>query len=332
MASDSGVARPLAILAVLGVLVVGAVVGAYAFERPSVRDVENDWGTVTDEQTEVKTRITITNPWLVELTDAAVAAEYTVSLNGIQVVDGRKESVQLSGSPSVIETSVWVDNSVIPRWWASHINGNQTTTVRVDPAVETELGGYTFGVSSLTRTRTVRTDLLEPLQTDRPRRLQVRSRTVLVVNETRASWGQATADRTPLHASATVTNPLPVALPLTNVTYTVRMNDLVVGSGRAGTQTYISPGATETIQTDAVIDNRQLDEWWVTHRRNDGTSRLIVTFNATVEVAGERIRIPLRFLSFERTFTTDFFGTRSPPSDEPPARVEPERASRVSPS
>lgn len=332
MASDSGVARPLAIVVALGVLLGGIAVGAYAIDRPSVRCVENDWGTVTEERTEVQTRITITNSRLVELTDTAVAAEYTVSLNGIQVVDGRKESVRLSGPASVIESSVWLDNSDIPRWWASHVNRGEKTTVRVNPTVETELGGYAFGVSSLTRTRTVRTDLLEPLRVDRTRQLRVRNRTVLVVNETRARWGNATVERTPLDGSATVTNPLPVAVPLTNVTYTVRMNDVVVGRGRAGTQTVVQPGATETIEADAVIDNQKLDEWWVTHRRNDGTSRLVVTFNATVEVVGERIRVPLRFLSLERTFTTDILGGDSPPRDERRAAVDPEASFGTRPS
>lgn len=325
MASDSGIARPVAVLALLALLVGGAAIGAATFERPTVRSVENEWGTVSEERTEVVTHVTVTNPRLVELVDGGVATEYTVSLNGIRVVDGRTESVRLSGSESRIEESVWLDNSEIPRWWASHVNRGEETTVRVNPTVETQLGGFSVGASSLTRTRTVRTDLLEPLQVERTRRLRVGGRSVLVVDETRAEWGNATVERTPIHASATVTNPLPVALPLTNVSYTVRMNDVVVGHGNAGARTVVPSGATRTIETDAVIDNQQLDEWWVTHRRNDGTSRLVVTFDATVEVAGERIRVPLRFLSVERTFTTDIFGAESPPSDEGRTEVGGER-------
>lgn len=308
MVLESRSAKSVAVLVVLILVAAVAGFGAIALDRPRIDRIENDWGTVTQERTEVQTRITVDNPRVVEFADATLDAEYTVSLNGIEVADGQKESVELSGRQNVVEVSTWLDNSDIPRWWASHVNNGETTTVTVNPTIETEFVGVHFGAASLTRKRTVQTNLLEPLNVDRTRGLQALGRTVLYVNETRAQWGNATVDRTPIDASATVTNPLPVALPITDVTYTIRMNDIVVGHGQAGSQTLIPPESTETIHAHAVIDNQKLDEWWVSHRRNDGTSTLTVAFNASVSVTGNKVRLPLTAFSYNRTFSTHLLG------------------------
>lgn len=308
MAPESRIATMVTVTVVLILVAAVAGFGVIALDRPRIDRVENDWGTATQERTEVRTRITVDNPRTVELADATLDAEYTVSLNDIEVADGQKSSVSLSGRRNTVEVSTWLNNSDIPRWWASHVNAGETTTVTVDPTVETAFLGVDFGAASLTQQRTVQTNLLEPLNVDRTRELRAFERTVLYVNETRAQWSNATVERTPIDASATVTNPLSVPLPMTNVTYTIQMNDVVVGHGQAGNQTIVPPNSTETIHLRTVIDNQKLDEWWVSHRRNHGTSELTVEFNASVSVAGDEIRVPLSALSYERTFTTNLLG------------------------
>ena len=161
----------------------------------------------------------------------------------------------------------------------------------------------------MTRTRTVETNLLEPLRINQTRTFDAFGRRLLVVNGTDAHWGHATTARTPLNASATITNPTPVPIPVTNVSYTIRMNGVVVGSGEAARRTVIPPGATRTIEASAVIDNSKLDEWWVTHRQNGGRSQLTVDFYATVQTGGETRRVHLDFLSYRRTFETNLLGS-----------------------
>jgi LEA14-like dessication related protein len=305
MGFESRTARTVAVLGVLTLVVAAAGVGALLLDRPRVTGVENEWGTTTAERTEVRTRIAVDNPRVVELTDATLDAEYAVSVNGIEVADERVESVALSGPQDVVTTSTRFDNSEIPRLWASHVNNGENTTVTVDPTVETAIAGVDLGASSFTWNRTVQTDLLDSLNVDRTREIQALGATVLYVNETRAEWGTATVERTPVELSATVTNPLPVGLPIANLSYTVRLNDIVVGSGQTGTRTVVPPGSTETIPATAAIDNQKLDEWWVSHRRNDGTSELTVEFNATVSVGGRDVRVPLPALTYDRTVSTD---------------------------
>ena len=293
----------------VGVVLAAAVVGVTLWKRPTVESVDNDWGTVTPERTEVETQIRVDNPALLRIGESVADVTYTVSLNGIEAANGTKEGVHLSNRRNVVNVSTRLDNDDIPEWWATHVNRNGTTTVRVDSTVTVERLGVGLPATSMTRTRTVKTDLLEPLRVEQRRTFDAFGRRLLVVNDTDAHWGHATVERTPLNASATVTNPTSVPIPITNVSYTIRTNGVVIGSGEAAQRTVIPPGATRTIEASAVIDNSKLDEWWVTHRQNGGRSQLTVDFYATVRTGGETRRVHLDFLSYRRTFETNLLGS-----------------------
>ncbi|WP_254545361.1 LEA type 2 family protein [Halomarina pelagica] len=315
MNSDSRLLRIAGVVVVL-LLLAGTAYGLVAVDRPRVEAVDNDWGTVTQEWTEVETQLLVENPRLLRVGEAVANVEYTVSFNGIEMAHGQKKSIALSGERDVVNLSTRIDNDDIPEWWASHVEHNETTTVRVNPAVDVEYAGMRIPVESATRTRTVHTSLLEPLRTEENRRITASNRTLLIVNGTDARWGNATVERTPIHASATVTNPTPVPIPVTDIEYTIRMNGIVVGNGTAAGRTVVPPGETKTLETRAVIDNSKLDEWWVTHVRNDETTRMTVDFYATVELFGNRYRLPLESLSYERTFHTDILRPGGLPTND----------------
>lgn len=293
------------VLVLIVVAGVGVVYGVTALDKPQIESMQNEWGTVTTERTEVETKIALDNPFALELGDAVADVNYTVSLNDVDVATGQIERVRLDDSGNAVNFSTWIDNDDISRWWVTHVNNNQTTTVRIDPDVVLQYVGNQFPAESFTRNRTVYTDLLAPLQRNSKRRFEAFGRTVLVVNETDARWGHATAERTPIHASVTATNPLPVPLPITEINYTIRMNGITVGHGVAASQTMIPSGGTRTFEANATIDNSRLDEWWVTHVRNNETSQLTVEFNATVAFGGVERHLPLEFVSFTRTFETN---------------------------
>ena len=298
----------VAVLVVLVSLVGIAAYGLLVVDRPSVESVDNSWGTVEENRTEVETEIAVDNPLLLRVADGAANVGYTISMNDVRIADERKERVRLQGRDDVVTVRTWVDNDEVPDWWATHVNRNETTTVRVDPSVALEYGGVDVPADRWTRERTFRTDLLAPLQTDQEREFTAFNRTVLAVEETDAQWGHATVERTPINASATVTNSLSVPIPITNVSYTVRMNGIVVGQGEAGQQTLIPAESTRTLRANASINNTRLDEWWITHLRNDETTELSVDFEATIEYAGVERELPLDFVSYNRTFETDVFG------------------------
>ncbi|MFA9417278.1 LEA type 2 family protein [Natrinema sp. HArc-T2] len=296
------------VLLVAALLVTTAAYGVLTGGRPQVESVDNDWGTVTTDRTEIETQLTVANPLLPRAGDAVADVSYTVSMNDIEVATGETTNVSLGGDERTVTVTTWFDNGEIPTWWAGHVNRNETTTVRIDPDVVVDYAGIRLPAEEWTRTRTVHTDLLEPLETNESQRLQVANQTVLVVTETNARWGNATVTRTPIDASATVTNPTPLPVPITELRYTVRLNGIVVGQGSAGQQTVLQPDSTRTLEATAAINNSKLDEWWVTHLRNDERSTLTVQFNATLAYGDVERTVPLEFLSYQRPFETDLLG------------------------
>lgn len=292
-----------------------ATYGVITADRPQVESVDTEWGSVTDERTEVETRIGVDDPQLLRAGDAAADVSYTVTVNDIVIASERENRVRLDGADTVT-VSTWFDNDEIPAWWASHVDRNETTTVRVEPDVVTDYGGVRLPAEGWTRERTVRTDLLEPLRTNESQRFRAYDRTVFVVDDTDARWGNATANRTPIDASATVTNPTRLPVPITEIGYTIRLNGILVGEGVAARQIVIGPDSTRTIDASAAINNTRLDDWWVTHLRNDERSNLTVEFDATLEYAGIERTVPLDFLSYDRTFRTDLMGSTDADADE----------------
>ncbi|MFB1064782.1 LEA type 2 family protein [Natrinema sp. H-ect4] len=297
-------------------LVATAAYGVLAVDRPQVESVDNEWGAVTNDRTEVETRIGVDSPLLLRVGDAAADISYTVSMNDIEFATERENRVSLDGDESTVSVSTWLDNDEIPAWWVSHIKRNETTTVRVQPDIVVDVAGIRLPADEWTRTRTVHTDLLDPLETNESQEFQAYGRTVMVVDETNATWGNATANRTPIDASATVTNPTPIPVPITEIRYTVQLNGIVVGAGTAAERTVLEPDSTQSLEATAAIDNSRLDEWWVTHLRNDEASNLTVDFDATLEYGGVERTIPLEFISYERTFETDLLGAADSSANE----------------
>ena len=248
---DSGRKAGLALL-VVAVVLLGIGVYGLAADRPRIQSVDNNWGTVTANQTDIETALTVENPLLIRVGDGVADVRYTVALNDVEFASERKNQVQLSGRDDVINISTSMNNDKIPSWWVTHINRNQTTTVTVDPAVVVLYGGFEAPAEEQTHRRTFRTQLLEPLNSEQPRQFSAFDRTVLTITETDAHWGEATAERTPIDGSITATNELPIVLPITEVQYTIRMNGIVVGQGTAAEQTVIPPESSRTIDANAT--------------------------------------------------------------------------------
>ncbi|QLK27740.2 LEA type 2 family protein [Natrinema zhouii] len=304
------------ILLTVVLIVATAAYGVLVVDRPQVESVDNEWGTVTNDRTEVETQIGVDNPLLLRVGDAAADVSYTVSMNDIEFATEQENRVSLAGDESTVTVSTWLDNNEIPAWWASHVTNNETTTVRVEPDVVVDYAGLRLPADEWTQTQTVHTDLLEPLETNESQEFQAYGRTVLVADETNAEWGNTTANRTPIDASATVTNPTPIPLPITEIRYTIQLNGIVVGEGVTAQQTVLEPDSTQPLEATAAIDNSRLDEWWVTHLRNDERSNLTVDFDATLEYGGVERTVPLEFISYERTFETDLLGAADSSANE----------------
>jgi LEA14-like dessication related protein len=302
----------------VGLLVVaGAVGGAFAvgiFGVPSVAAVDNSFGDVTNETTEVETDIVVSNPNPVGIGLDGVSVNYTVSMNEIEMAQGGREGVSVATGNSTIPLETDLRNDAIPPWWVSHVRNGERTTVGIDASVTSDLLGRTVEFS---RGSQVSTDLLGAFNSDETRPVNADSALtddpVLYVNETRGEWGSVSEAETPIDMAFTVYNPNLEPYAITELGYDVTMNGVEMASGRTEEEYVIPSRSSETIEFTTALQNRRLDEWWVTHLDGDvrghQVSDLRIEFYAVIELpSGEAVTVPLDELTYEETIETDIFG------------------------
>ena len=314
LATFTGSKLRVALLALL--VVAGGVAGAFAvgiLGVPSVAAVDNTFGNVTNETTEVKTDLVVSNPNPVGVGLDGVSVNYTVSMNDIEMAQGGREGVAVGTGNSTIPLETALRNDKIPPWWVSHVRNGERTAVGIDAEVTSGLLGRSV---EFTRSREVTTDLLGAFNSDETRPVNADSALtddpILYVNETRGAWGSVSEAETPIDMAFTVYNPNLEPYVVSEIGYDVTMNGIEMASGRTAEEYVIEPRGTETIEFTAALRNGRLDEWWVTHLDEDvrghQVSGLRIDFYAVVELpTGDEVTVPLDELTYEETIETDIF-------------------------
>ncbi|MDZ7701354.1 MAG: LEA type 2 family protein [Halobacteriales archaeon] len=305
--------------AILGlvVLLVAAIGGAYAaglLGVPSVSGVDNRFAGVNDTTTLIETNLTVSNPNPIGVQLGGLGIDYTVRLNDVALAAGSKQGVSVGSGNSTLTFRTAMANERIPAWWVSHIRNDERTTLRVEANVTSGLLGRSIEVTPVERP--IETDILSGFNSTETRPVNADSALVsdpvLYINETRASWGEVTSATTPMDMAFVVYNPKPVPYAITEVRYAITMNGIDVGEGATTREYVIEPGTTETIRAGTAIRNGALDEWWVSHLRNDQVTELRIEFSATVELpTGGTVDVPLDELTYTETIETDFFGNEA---------------------
>jgi LEA14-like dessication related protein len=297
-------------------LVLGATVGgAYAvgiLGAPSVKAVENRFGEVTAETTEIGTDLVVHNPNPIGVRLGGASVNYTVAMNEVPLASGGREGLRMETGNTTLEFTTEMDNEQIPKWWVTHVRRGERTTVAIDATVESSLLGRSLDVPF---EEEISTDIVgqfnstetRPVNADKP----LLADPVLYINETSANWGSVTDRETPIDIRFKAYNPKKAPYTITEIGYDITMNDVDVGTG-ASERTYTIPSrSTETIETTTAIENPALDEWWVSHLERNQVTDLRIDFYARIElIDGQTIRIPLDALTYEKEIETDVFGTK----------------------
>ena len=301
----------VAVLVLVGLLAGGAF-AAGILGVPSVADVENRFGPVNETTTVVETNLTVSNPNPVGASFGGLTVDYDVLMNDVSLANGTKSGVDVESGNSTLEFSTAARNEQSPPWWVSHIRNDERTTVTVDTSVQSSLLGRTVDPPNVTRQ--VETDLLSSFNSTETREVNADqplvSDPVLYVNETSATWGTVTAERTPMELRFVVYNPKSYPIAVSQLEYNVTMNGVAVGEGATESEYVIPPKSTETIEATAVIRNDRLDEWWVTHLERNQVTDLRIDFAARLQLAETTVRLPLDPLTYNTEIETDIFGTK----------------------
>ncbi|WP_158056713.1 LEA type 2 family protein [Halorussus halophilus] len=295
------------------VVLVGAAFGAGFLGTPSVTGTQNSFGDVTNETTVIHTNLTVENPNPLGLDLGGVTVSYEVAMNDVTMANGTKEGVALQSGTGDLHFQSQMNNEKMPRWWVSHIRNGEQTTVRVDATASSSMLGRTFSAPPVKRQ--VETDIISQFNSTETRSMNASqpfvSDPVAYVNETSAHWGEVTESETPIDMRFVVYNPKTTPLAITEIGYNISMNNVSVGNGTTDREYVVEGRTQETIAAQTVIRNEKLDDWWVTHLKNDQVTDMRIEFYAKMRVAGETFRIPLREMTYTKTIETDIFGTKN---------------------
>ncbi len=238
---------------------------------------------------------------------------YTVSMNDIQMAQGGREGVRVGTGNSTLGLETQLRNEEIPPWWVSHVRNGERTTLDIDATATSGRLGRSVDFS---RSREIQTDLLGAFNSDETRPVNadspLTSDPVLYVNETRGEWGSVSESETPIEMAFTVYNPNIEPYVVTEIGYDITMNGVEMGSGQTDEGYSIPSYSTETVEFTTALQNRHLDDWWVTHLdeevRGHQVTGLRIEFYAVIEFpTGEEATIPLDALTYEETIETEIF-------------------------
>ncbi|MCD2202401.1 LEA type 2 family protein [Halobacterium sp. KA-6] len=303
----------ITVVAGLGLVAGGAFFAGF-LGVPTVEQVDNEFGEVNDTYTEIETDLVIHNPNPVGVRLGDTSVNYTVAMNDIRMASGDKHGVGIGTGNSTVNLTTQLHNERIPAWWVSHVRGGEQTSLTVSATVQPGFVGQS--ASFQPAAETIETDLLGQFNSseDRPvnAEMPLVEDPVLVIERTNASWGNVTDAETPIDLEFGVYNPKTSPVVVSNVGYNITMNGVPVGAGETENGQTIPGKSSRVVETPTVIDNENLDEWWVTHVENNQTTELRIDFYAEIEPPGssETIRVPLDELTYTQTIETDMFGNK----------------------
>ncbi|MFW5911187.1 MAG: LEA type 2 family protein [Halolamina sp.] len=292
---------------------VAGIIGA-----PSVAGVDNAFGPVNETTTTIESDITVNNPNPFGVRLGGLAIDYAIEMNDVRMATGGRTGVGVNASGnSSIPVTTMMDNERIPTWWVSHVENDENTTLVVDASIRSELLDREFKPQI---ERSVDTNIIggfnsdedRPIEVDRP----VAPDPVLWLNSTSGAWGDVDNDTTEIDTAFELYNPNPTAVAISEIGYDIQMNNVTMGEGATDSAVTIQSGELETVRATTALQNQHLDEWWVTHLRNEQTTELEVTFYARIDLSefgGDTVQIELD--TIERTIETDIFGESSGSDD-----------------
>ncbi|WP_435153780.1 LEA type 2 family protein [Haladaptatus sp. DFWS20] len=294
---------------ILVVALVGAGVLSGVLGAPRVSGIDNEFGDVTNEQTEIRTALVVDNPNPFGVRVGNTSVNYSVEMNDVAMASGERSNLALDRGNTTLAFSTRMQNEKIPEWWVTHIRNDEQTTLRIQSKVRSSLVGRSVRVPY---SQEIETDIISQFNSTKTRPVNANapfvSDPVLYVNETSANWGSVTRTETPIRMQMRVYNPKSLPYTISEIGYEMTMNGIAAGNGTTERSYTIPSKSEKTLKMRTVIRNQQLDEWWVSHLENDQATDLKITFYANIELpSGDTVRVPLRQLTYEKRIETQIF-------------------------
>lgn len=292
-------------LFLIGLIALGFVTGVLSV--PSIKDYNSRWGNISDNTTEIITIVTIENSNPFKVTVPIAKVDYILEMNNIKMAHGTFENINLKKGRSKVELISYFDNTKIPRWWVSHLKNNETTIVNIDPAVVINLGFSEPSINIDSKTKNIQTNILENVGDLDEKTIQL-GLEYLIFNPDYIYWGNITNVTTEIVLDIMVTNPVNLSIILPEINYNITMNNILIGNGKVEDFFVLEAENDSKITIITSIDNDMLDDWFVSHLRNNEHSNLKIWINSAIKYNDIDYVID-DFLIYSHEFETDILGS-----------------------
>ena len=294
---------PLAVLLASALLIGCTQEEKPTIGKPEIRGIGHEWGKITSSTTEIITNIKVYNPNPIPLPLKDVLTE--VYMNGIKMGEGSALKAEIkANSESTIVISTKLENGRIPEWWVSHIKNSEKSTMNIKGYLVFDLKITEFKYP-IELSNPIETDILAGLSSDTPQKINVGPIT-LTITSTKSYWGEVNEGYTEIITLATIHNDNLIPVPITKFHYLVEMNGIKIAEGSSDVATVIQPKSEATLTFITKLDNKMLDEWWVSHIKNGEKTEVKIVLQPVIEVAGREFKFTLA--EKESEFTTNLLG------------------------
>lgn len=298
----------LGAMVVLGLLIVSVALIPGCVERlgkPEVREISHSWGSVTHDTAEISTNVVVYNPNPVSIPFKKIT--FDLYMNELRMATGStEEDLKIkAGQETIILLTSYFDNGKIPDWWVSHLKKGEESDVKIEGGVVFDLGALGEFRFPFERTQTIETDILEKLNLEEDRTYGV-GPVSLTMRSLSSSWGKVIMDSSEINHKAVIHNPNPFPIPVSRIDHETKMNDVLVGRGTTHDPVILEASGDTIIPFTTEIDNKMLDEWWVTHIQNNEKTVFLTEIQLVVEVRDMEYRFTL--IREEKEFKTNLLG------------------------
>jgi len=281
----------LVIIFFISVLLMGCAQESKAtIGKPEIREIKYEWGKVASSTSEIITKVVVYNPNPIPLPLKDVLTE--IYMNNVKMGEGSALKADIkASSESTIVISTKLENGRIPEWWVSHIRNGEKSVMNLKGYLIFDLKVAEFKYP-VELSNAIETDMLAGLSSNVPQKINVGPIT-LTVKSTKSYWGDVSEDYTEVITMATIRNDHIVPVPITKIQYLVEMNDIRLAEGLSDVATIIQPKSEATLTFVTKLDNRMLDEWWVSHIKNGEKTKVRIVLQPVIEIAGKEFRFTL---------------------------------------
>jgi len=289
----------------IGIIIIGFITGILTI--PSIKNINNRWGDISENTTEIISSITIENNNPFKIIIPRVEVDYTLKMNNIEMAHGKIENIDLQKGDTTIEVTSYLNNSKIPEWWVSHIKNNETTIVDIEPMVVIDAEFAEPHIDTPSKTIPVNTNLLHAGNMFDEKTIEIGPINI-TLKPVSVEWGNVNNKTTEIILNVVMYNPMPLNIPMPQIQYNISMNNITIGNGSITDNLILKANKDSIINLVTKIDNNLLDDWFVSHLQNNEKSTLKITISSVLEYEGISYKID-DFLIYIHDFDTDILGS-----------------------